>query len=85
MIACLGETTGLPALQVLHRTMAASEEGSQILATKPRINSRTIDLNALDNLPENTFGYHYKQFLRVNVIIPFFVFSPKHKNDLLLG
>lgn len=68
MIACLGETTGLAALESIHQTMIASGEGARILATKPRINSRTIDLNALDNLAENTFGYHYKQFLITNVI-----------------
>lgn len=76
MIACLGETTGLPALEAIHRTMSASEEGSRILAAKPRINSRSIDLNALDHLPENTFGYHYKQFLVKNVIV--FPFSQFH-------
>lgn len=68
MIACLGETTGEVALQSLLKTMINSEEGSRILAAKPRINSRTIDLDALDNLSDNTFGYHYKQFLRKNVI-----------------
>lgn len=87
MIACLGETTGLPALRALHQTMATSEEGARILASKPRINSRTIDLDALDRLPENSFGYQYKQFLRTNVISVFAsinVSNPLHATWVIL-
>lgn len=67
MIACLGETTGMPALQAQLTVMGASVEGARVLASKPRINSAVIDLDALDALPENTFGYQYKKFLRDNV------------------
>lgn len=67
MIACLGETTGLAALQAQLAAMGACTEGARILARKPRINSKTIDLQALDELPESTFGYQYKKFLRDNV------------------
>lgn len=67
MIACLGETTGLAALQHILSEMKATEEGRRILDQKPRINSRDIDLEALGRLPSTSFGYHYKQFLEVNV------------------
>lgn len=67
MIAALGETTGVPALENILRQMKSTEEGSQILADKPRINSKTIDLELLDKLPENTFGKAYSNFLKENV------------------
>lgn len=63
MIACLGETTGVPTLETIHHQMQNSEEGCQILAEKPRINTSTVDLEALKKLPQNTFGYHYATFL----------------------
>lgn len=69
MIACLGETTGNNALQNILQTMKESEEGSQILIERPRINSGIIDLNALEKLPSDTFGYAYKKFLNDNVSI----------------
>lgn len=70
MIACLGETTGVAALQQILSEMKATEEGRRILEHKPRINSRDIDLEALGRLPSTSFGYHYKQFLVVNVSSP---------------
>lgn len=69
MIACLGETTGLDTLQTVLQVMKNSPEGVQILADKPRINSKTIDLDALGKLPVDTFGYAYKKFLDDNVCI----------------
>lgn len=68
MIACLGETTGVQSLTQLLKVMRESSEGSQILLEKPRINSKTIDLNALGMLPKDSFGYWYKKFLDDNVI-----------------
>ena len=68
MIACLGETTGDTALQNLLETMQQSSEGIQILSQKPRINSTAINLNKLGELPENSFGWHYKKFLDDNVM-----------------
>lgn len=68
MIACLGETTGQNALTNILGTMKSNKEGCEILKQKPRINSREIDLNALSKLPETSFGYHYKQFLDINVL-----------------
>nr|CAI5848534.1 unnamed protein product [Callosobruchus analis] len=52
MIACLGETSGVAATQYILGKMKESEEGSRILADQPRINTKTIDLNYLKNLPE---------------------------------
>uniref|UniRef100_A0A182JZX4 Ubiquinone biosynthesis protein COQ4 homolog, mitochondrial n=1 Tax=Anopheles christyi TaxID=43041 RepID=A0A182JZX4_9DIPT len=70
MIACLGETTGREALEKILHNMRATEEGQQILAEKPRINTRTVDMEALKMLPENTFGYTYVKFMEDNNITP---------------
>lgn len=67
MIACLGETTGEEALQKVLRVMQESEEGRQILSEKPRINTKTVNLNDLKSMPVDSFGYHYHKFLEDNV------------------
>lgn len=67
MIACLGETTGEQALQNILHTMRTTEEGQRILQHKPRINTRTVDIEQLRRLPENTFGRAYIKFLDDNV------------------
>lgn len=76
MIACLGETTGDSALAEQYRLIARCEEGLQILDCRPRINTKTIDLDRLKRLPTTTFGYTYWKFLDDNVgkvIIPYSV------------
>lgn len=68
MIACLGETTGVDSLNNILNAMRKSEEATQILIEKPRINSATVDLDALKRLPEDSLGYCYRKFLDDNVI-----------------
>ncbi|GAB0089851.1 Ubiquinone biosynthesis protein COQ4 homolog, mitochondrial [Sergentomyia squamirostris] len=70
MIACLGETTGEVALGRIYKEMKLCEEGLQILDDKPRINSRTVNLEALAQLSTDTFGYHYWKFLSDNKVTP---------------
>ncbi|XP_063703134.1 ubiquinone biosynthesis protein COQ4 homolog, mitochondrial [Culicoides brevitarsis] len=70
MISALGETTGTRALQKQYEIMMSTDEGQRILSQKPRINSRTIDLRALEKLPHNTFGYAYINFLKENEVHP---------------
>lgn len=67
MIACLGETTGEDSLKKMLKVMQSTAEGQEILSQKPRINTKTVDLNELQNLPEDTFGFQYFKFLEVNV------------------
>lgn len=69
MIACLGETTGVPASRYILNKMKESPEGQRILLEKPRINSKTIDLYKLSKLPEGTLGKLYSDFLIRNVSI----------------
>lgn len=68
MIACLGETTGVQALENILQQMKSCEEGQRILQHKPRINTRTVDIERLRQLPENTFGRAYVKFLDDNVM-----------------
>lgn len=63
MVAALGETTAGPALPRLLDRMLENPEGRQILKDRPRINSTTVDMNALSKLPENTFGRTYVTWL----------------------
>lgn len=59
--------------------MEQSEEGSRILKDRPRILSKTVDLEKLKKYPVGTLGKAYSTFLEVNVSILFlciyFVFN----------
>ncbi|KAG8232133.1 hypothetical protein J437_LFUL012142 [Ladona fulva] len=70
MIAVLGETTGHTALKYIHNVMAHDKEGLEILSERPRINSRTVDLEALSKMPEGTLGKVYTDFLKTYKITP---------------
>ncbi|CAH0563895.1 unnamed protein product [Brassicogethes aeneus] len=70
MIATLSETTGEDALVEMHEIMLNSHEGYEILSKKPRINSRTVDLEYLKKLPEGTLGKTYSNFLVENNVTP---------------
>jgi ubiquinone biosynthesis protein COQ4 len=67
MLACLGEITGDEALKKMLNLMENSDEGRQILADKPRINTKTVDFEKLKNLPTNTLGHVYWKFCEDNV------------------
>lgn len=47
--------------------MQSSEEGSEILRLRPRINSKTVNLEKLKTYPEGTLGKVYSNFLVTNV------------------
>ncbi|KAG0721491.1 Ubiquinone biosynthesis protein COQ4, mitochondrial [Chionoecetes opilio] len=70
MVAVLGETTGHTALTRLHTLMSDDSEGRRILVDKPRINTSTIDLDALRKLPDDSLGRTYINFLEVNDVTP---------------
>ncbi|XP_063986584.1 ubiquinone biosynthesis protein COQ4 homolog, mitochondrial-like [Diachasmimorpha longicaudata] len=70
MIACLGETTGKFALLHCYDKMKSTDEGMRILHEKPRINTNTIDMKWLEELPEGTLGKTYHNFLKVNNVTP---------------
>ncbi|KAF8646199.1 hypothetical protein AX16_007341 [Volvariella volvacea WC 439] len=63
MIAALGETTAGPSLPRLRDIMLESEEGRRILKARPRVNTSTINMDALAQYPEGTFGRAYVTWL----------------------
>jgi len=63
MVAALGETTAGPSLPRLRDILLESQEGRQILKDRPRINSKTVDMSKLAQLPEGTFGRAYITWL----------------------
>ncbi|TMW58469.1 hypothetical protein Poli38472_010028 [Pythium oligandrum] len=63
MLATLGEVTGREALQRVHARMCSDPVGTRILVEQPTIRSDQIDFDYLRNLPKDTFGYAYSQFM----------------------
>jgi len=73
MVAALAEVTGTIALQSLHEEMMSNPTGRRILNERPVVNTQSINISALKNLPPNTFGYHYAEFLEEHE------FDPNHR------
>ncbi|XP_070581869.1 ubiquinone biosynthesis protein COQ4 homolog, mitochondrial-like isoform X2 [Ptychodera flava] len=63
MVAVSGETTGYFTIPRIKQRMMADPVGRQILTERPRINSRTMDLDYLRSLPLGTFGKDYIDFM----------------------
>ena len=63
MVAALGETTAGPTVSWLRERMLASAEGRQILKERPRVNSSTVDMDTLAQLPDGTLGKAYVTWL----------------------
>nr|XP_026484421.1 ubiquinone biosynthesis protein COQ4 homolog, mitochondrial [Vanessa tameamea] len=68
MIACLGEVTGEVSLKFMRERMLENNEGAEILRDMPRINSQTICFKTLSELPEDTLGRVYADFMKENDI-----------------
>ncbi|KAI8814298.1 coenzyme Q biosynthesis protein Coq4-domain-containing protein [Cladochytrium replicatum] len=63
MVATHGETTGMCGLRRMQYNMLQNPTGRRILREHPIINSDAIDLNLIRQLPQNTLGQLYVQFL----------------------
>lgn len=59
LIAALGEVTAGPFIQCLRDTMLLNETGRRMLRDRPRITSKTMPVDGLRRLPENTVGKIY--------------------------
>ncbi|XP_050359147.1 ubiquinone biosynthesis protein COQ4 homolog, mitochondrial [Nymphalis io] len=68
MIACLGEVTGEASLKYMREKMLENNEGAEVLREMPRINSQTVCLKTLSELPEETLGRVYADFMKENGI-----------------
>lgn len=64
LIAALGETTATPYfIYRLRDVMLSSSTGRRILRDRPRITSKTMSLEMLRKLPENSVGRTYASWL----------------------
>ncbi|OBZ66198.1 Ubiquinone biosynthesis protein COQ4, mitochondrial [Grifola frondosa] len=63
MVAALGDLTSGPVLPHMRDAMLASAEGRQILKDRPRVNTHTVDMDKLAQLPEGTWGRTYVTWL----------------------
>lgn len=71
LIASLGETTAKPYfVSRLRRAMLANPTGRRILRDKPRITSKTMSLEYLRTLPDNTVGRAYAAWLDREGVTP---------------
>lgn len=71
MVAALGEATATPYfIYRLRDAMLADPSGRQILRDRPRITSKTMSLEHLRTLPENTVGRAYADWLDREGVTP---------------
>lgn len=71
MVAALGEATASPFfINKLRDTMLSDSTGRRILREQPRITSTTLDIEKLQNLPENTLGREYARWLEIEGVSP---------------
>lgn len=68
MVATLGEVTGQKALERMRLKMLNDPEGIRVLTDRPIIDSTVLDLKLLSELPVNTFGRCYADFMISNGI-----------------
>lgn len=62
-VAVLGEVTAGPFIQYLRDTMLLNETGRRILRDRPRITLKTMPVEEMRRLPENTVGQMYAKWL----------------------
>ena len=55
----------------LVRGLRGSEDGSRLLAERPSLQGKELDLSALERLPEGTLGREFARYFRDNQIAPF--------------
>ncbi len=65
--ACLD----LNVYEALARQLRRSVEGGRMLSERPSLESKDLDLGALERLPEGTLGHAYARYYRDNGISPF--------------
>lgn len=62
LVAIVGETTGVKALDMMAKRMQMNDTGRRILEEKPIVTDREI-LETLKDYPSNTFGGLYYEFM----------------------
>ncbi|KAJ3028936.1 UNVERIFIED_CONTAM: Ubiquinone biosynthesis protein [Siphonaria sp. JEL0065] len=70
MVAALGELTGECALQRMRTKMVLDPTGRRLLRDRPLINTGTVNLQRLREMPRNTLGRAYVNFLDLECVSP---------------
>ncbi|MES1919133.1 Ubiquinone biosynthesis protein [Bonamia ostreae] len=70
LVAALGELTGERALTAIRNKMLKNPTGRAILKEKPKITYKSIDFEMLRNLPKNSFGKVYSDYMTEHGISP---------------
>ncbi|KAI9760434.1 MAG: Ubiquinone biosynthesis protein, partial [Candelina submexicana] len=82
LIAALGEATATPYfIYRLRDAMLSDPTGRRILRNRPRINSQTLSLTSLRNLPKNSVGRVYGMWLDREGVTPDTRDSVKYIDD----
>jgi len=63
LVSACGDLSSHVALEKIKRKMEADDEGCTILLEKPRVNSKTWNLDYMLTLPKGTFGHEYAFFM----------------------
>lgn len=63
LVAALGDSTAQRALKNLHVSLSKSNEGRELLKEKPLISSTNLPLATLAELPANTLGKQYANYM----------------------
>ncbi|ORY47690.1 ubiquinone biosynthesis protein COQ4-like protein, mitochondrial [Rhizoclosmatium globosum] len=70
MVAALGELTGSCAVQRMRSRMALDPTGRRLLRDRPLINTSTVNLQRLREMPKHTLGRAYVNFCDVESVGP---------------
>lgn len=70
LLSVLTQVSSYPNIDRLVQQMRQTHEGRRLMAARPSINSRTIDLPALWALPDDTFGKEWVRWLKANNVGP---------------
>lgn len=70
LLTVLTQVSSYPRIDELVYQMQSTHEGRRLLVERPSINSHTIDIDALAQLPTDSFGRVWFEWLRANHVSP---------------
>jgi len=70
LVSALGDLTSYPILLDIRDKMRKDPVGRRILEEQPRINTDAVHMNYLSELPVNTFGNRYAEFMSEHEFTP---------------
>ncbi|KAJ9445623.1 Ubiquinone biosynthesis protein COQ4-like protein [Diplonema papillatum] len=70
LVATLGETTGVGALQAMRSKLKETKEGRRVLFERPRIHTNELVEKLQNTAPEGSFGKAYSDWMRAHHFSP---------------